>query len=118
MRKYLGCCLCGAVQYSFLGANLLAYECHCSVCQKVSGSAFSATVLCAEDSFQWLKGSELIKSYSRDNGYKTHFCTQCGNQVPNQFRNYPLMSVPLGSINDSVDILVAVKLHLASTPKN
>lgn len=116
MRKYLGSCLCGAVQYYFFATNLSAYECHCSVCQKVSGSAFSATILCTEDSFQWLSGNELIKAYSRASGYKTCFCTQCGAQVPNQFRNYPLMSVPLGTIDDPKNVSVGVQLHVSSIP--
>ena len=116
MGNFSGSCLCGTVQYSFEAFNLLAYECHCSVCQKITGSAFSATILCAEDSFQWLRGHNLIKCYSRESGYKTHFCTNCGVQVPNKFRDYPLISIPMGTIDNPKDISIKVQLHLASTP--
>ena len=36
-----GACQCGAVTYSFKGEPLFTYACHCTNCQKRTGSAFS-----------------------------------------------------------------------------
>lgn len=117
MKKYTGSCLCGAVQFAFLTAKPFAYECHCSVCQKATGSAFSATVFSNQESFEWISGSEFIKSYLRKSGYQIQFCSRCSSHVPNKFRDYSLISIPLGIIEQADDIIVKVKLHLSAVPQ-
>lgn len=40
-----GGCFCGGVRYRVAGAPLMAHVCHCHLCQKRSGSAFSMMVM-------------------------------------------------------------------------
>lgn len=117
MSEIHGQCSCGAVEFKFSAKSLLAYQCHCSICRKATGSAFSTTLLAPESSFEWIRGKEKLSSYSRDSGYKVNFCSYCGNPVPNKFRNYPLYSVPAGSLDNSDDIIVAVQIYLGSRAK-
>ena len=114
MTVLLGQCSCGSVGFSFSADSLLAYQCHCSICRKATGSAFSTTLMAPESSFVWTRGEERVSSYSKEGGYKVSFCSRCGSPVPNKFRNFPLYSVPAGSTDGQPDIRVVVKLHLDS----
>lgn len=114
MREIKGKCLCGTVQYQLNSEQLIAYQCHCSLCRQFSGTAFSTTLFAKVEAFKWIAGKESIKTYSRTSGYTVQFCTTCGSTVPNQFRDYPLYSVPAGALNDDYNIEVAVQLFLGS----
>ena len=109
-----GKCACGEVEFKFTANSPIAYQCYCSICRRATGSAFSTTILAPESNFIWLLGEEKISSYSKENGYKVNFCSNCGSPVPNRFRNYPLYSVPVGSLVDSDDIKIAVQIYLGS----
>ena len=109
-----GQCSCGAIKFKFSPESLLAYECHCSICRKATGSAFSTTLMAPESGFSWIHGEDRVSSYSKEGGYRVSFCSHCGSPVPNKFRTFPLYSVPAGSIDGSPDINVIVKLHLGS----
>ena len=114
MTELRGQCSCGAVEFKFSTEALLAYQCHCSICRKATGSAFSTTLVAPESSFAWTRGEDRVSSYSKDSGYKVNFCSHCGSPVPNKFRSFPLYSVPVGSIDESPNIDVVAKLHLGS----
>ena len=40
-----GGCVCGNVRYRSIGAPMLATVCHCTFCQKRTGSAYSEPVI-------------------------------------------------------------------------
>jgi hypothetical protein len=40
-----GGCLCGAVRYEVAEPPLVAYTCHCTACQRITGSAFSSAIV-------------------------------------------------------------------------
>ena len=109
-----GRCLCGAVEFKFSTDALLAYQCHCSLCRKATGSAFTTTLIALESGFVWSCGEDKVSSYSRESGYKIQFCSCCGSPVPNKFRAYPLFSVPVGTLEGLPDIKVVFQLHLGS----
>ena len=44
-----GSCQCGAVTYTVSAEPLFTYACHCSSCQKRTGSAFSLGLVIATD---------------------------------------------------------------------
>lgn len=117
MTEVNGQCSCGSVGYKLSIDSLLAYQCHCSICRKATGSAFSTTLMAPEAGFAWLRGKELISSYAKDNGYKVNFCSRCGSPVPNKFRGFPLLSVPVGSIDGNPSIKVVAQLYLGSRAK-
>ncbi|NNF96825.1 MAG: aldehyde-activating protein, partial [Halobacteria archaeon] len=70
-----------------------------------------------ESGFVWIRGKEKVSSYSKENGYKASFCSCCGNPVPNKFRDFPLFSVPVGSLDGGFDIEVVVQIYLGSRAK-
>jgi len=114
MPTLRGHCSCGAVEYEFSTDSLRAYQCHCSICRNASGSAYSTTLMAPESKFTWIRGTEYVSSYAKENGYKVNFCSRCGNPVPNKFRNFPLYSVPVGGLEGTADIEVVAKIYLGS----
>ena len=44
MSKYRGGCLCGGVRYEGNAEAVMTAVCHCTHCQKTSGSAFSVVI--------------------------------------------------------------------------
>src|SRR5690348_810556 len=40
-----GGCLCGAVRYRLTAVPIVTYTCHCTACQRITGSAFSAAMI-------------------------------------------------------------------------
>ena len=117
MSEIYGQCSCGTVRFKFDIDEPLAYQCHCSICRKATGSTFSTTLMAPEKSFVWVEGKEKVSSYSKENGYKVSFCSCCGSPVPNRFRDFPLYSVPLGSLDNEPDIKVVVQIYLGSKAK-
>lgn len=109
-----GQCSCAKVQYQISSHTLNAYRCHCQVCQKASGSAYSTTVLVKQSELRWLKGEDQIKSYVKPSGYRLDFCQHCASPVPNLFRGQALYCVPAGSLNEQSQVQIKVDLFLAS----
>ena len=117
MSKIYGQCSCGTVKFEFDIEELLAYQCHCSICRKISGTAYTTTLMAPEKEFVWVRGLEFISSYAKDNGYKTSFCSRCGSPVPNKFRDFPLYSVPVGCLDGIPDITIVAKIYFGSKAK-
>ena len=46
-----GGCLCGALRYRITRAPVAVYTCHCTNCQRLSGSAFSMSCIVADQAF-------------------------------------------------------------------
>jgi hypothetical protein len=70
-----------------------------------------------EQDFVWSEGTERVSSYSRETGYKINFCSCCGSPVPNKFRDLPLYSIPLGTLDNEPIIKVVVQIYLGSKAK-
>ena len=96
-----GSCLCGAVHYRARGPWLRFMHCHCSRCQKASGSAHAANAFLAAAQFKWREGEALIKRYDHAPAqrFAVWFCTQCGSRVPHQVRGRDDMLIPAGLLD-------------------
>ncbi|SIP90286.1 GFA family protein [Marinobacterium stanieri] len=100
-----GECNCGAVQFSIQGPLPGLYQCHCSLCQKQSGTASNAGTLVECEYFRWESGAEFIKQWQKPSGFSSHFCRECGSPVPNRFKDY--MWVPVGLMSGITTPVVA-----------
>lgn len=112
MKLIHGSCLCESVQFNVFAGSLNVYQCHCSVCRKVSGSSSSAAFFVKKESLTWVSGRELISVFKRESGYSSHFCTTCGSPVPHEFMEQYYW-VPAGLL-DAAAGQIAVHLHLGS----
>jgi hypothetical protein len=76
-----GHCLCGGVRFEITEAPLDASYCHCTRCQRRTGTAASANLKPAPGSFRITEGEELVRLYSPPDGFHKAFCSVCGSAL-------------------------------------
>lgn len=76
-----GSCLCGGVSYEIAGAIGPSEYCHCSMCRKAHGSAFSVNAEIPASSFRLSSGAELITEFASSTQRRKSFCGRCGSQL-------------------------------------
>jgi hypothetical protein len=82
MQNRTGGCLCGAVRYVLKSEPRVILLCHCTHCQKQSGSLFSFNLLVREADFEQ-QGETRIYVDDGDSGQPVyrHFCGTCGSPI-------------------------------------
>jgi len=78
---YTGQCLCGAIHYGVDKIEAQMGHCHCTMCRKFHGAAFSTFGEAKTENFHWLKGEESLKTYLAPNGTQRKFCNHCGSSL-------------------------------------
>ena len=98
-----GSCLCGGVRFEIKSPFTAFRYCHCSRCQKASGSAHAANAFVPQAQFKWLAGEALIKRYDHPQAqrFAVWFCTHCGSRVPHRVRGRDDMLIPAGLIDNA-----------------
>jgi hypothetical protein len=96
-----GGCLCGGVRYEVTEPLLGAGYCHCTRCQRRTGTAASASAAVAPGSLRILSGEELIRAYEPDDGYAKVFCSACGSALWSRHpEDADRVAVRLGTFDD------------------
>lgn len=78
---YQGSCLCSKVTFEVKKFKHAIAHCHCNMCQKFHGAAFSTFAEVALADLNWLSGHELITSYQAKNDTTRQFCRECGSSL-------------------------------------
>jgi hypothetical protein len=80
-----GGCMCGALRYALSAPPVMIYNCHCTNCQKISGSAFNISVIVAETSLRFTAGEPARVVWKSDQGTVRCglFCGSCGSRIVN-----------------------------------
>jgi hypothetical protein len=77
-----GSCLCGGIRFELTERPKVAGYCHCTRCQRRTGSGSSAQARIDAANFRLLAGEELIGGWDPpDQGFEKCFCTRCGAHV-------------------------------------
>ncbi|WP_206484118.1 GFA family protein [Thalassotalea sp. G2M2-11] len=76
-----GSCLCGKICFQVTEFLPLVGHCHCTMCRKFHGAAFSTYAEVKRQDVHWLSGEELLSSYRADNGTVRKFCQNCGTSL-------------------------------------
>ena len=79
--KLQGGCLCGAMRYEVEGPLFDASHCHCSMCRRFHGAAFSTYAKVSAGAFHWRAGEELLAVYETSPGIGWAFCRICGSSL-------------------------------------
>ncbi len=88
---YHGGCQCGAIRYEVTLAAFQIYACHCTDCQRQSGSAFGMTMEVAESDFRLTQGEVNTFTLKSDAGRTKlgGFCPKCGSRIYNKSDGWP-----------------------------
>ncbi len=76
--------LCGAVRYRVVGHPIETLICHCTYCQRRTGSAFGLAVYCNEQDVEITRGVLTPYEYRSDESQRwlrMEFCPTCGTSV-------------------------------------
>lgn len=71
-----GSCRCGTVRFRVTALPLTTTACHCTGCQKMSASAFSASAAFPVEGFELLSGDPVIGGLKSEN-LRHYFCPDC-----------------------------------------
>ena len=100
-----GGCLCGGVRYEITEPLVSAGYCHCTRCQRRTGTGSSAQARIEPGSLRIVQGEELVRAYEPPDGNPKCFCSSCGGALWSTDRESgELMSVRLGTFDDDPGI--------------
>lgn len=95
----LGGCLCGAVRFEITAPLLSAGYCHCTHCQRRTGTGSSANGRVPQAGFRLLHGGDRLRAFKPRTGVPKLFCGICGSAL---FSGDPLsdeeVAVRLGAL--------------------
>jgi hypothetical protein len=100
-----GGCGCGAVRFEVSAPLQSAVYCHCTRCQRRTGTAASASARPEPGSFQITAGEDRLRAWRPEGGWEKWFCGDCGSAI---FSRHPQdsdrMSVRLGAFDSDPGI--------------
>lgn len=110
-----GSCLCGGVRYEIDGALEAITNCHCSLCRKMSGSAFSSGASISADSFRIVAGNEILHQWESSPGYFRNFCSRCGSPLFKiKAKDPKVIRLRVGSLDTDPGVKISKHLHVKS----
>ena len=98
-----GGCLCGDVRYRVTGQPNYQAVCHCTFCQKFTGSAFHLVVAFEKPNVEF--SGKPFKTYDHRSTHHgrvltLQFCPRCGTTVGLNFERFPTFQSICGSTFD------------------
>lgn len=92
---YLAQCLCGTIRYEVLAEPLTVYACHCSDCQRRTGSALALSMIVLRDEIRLIQGEParycaLLPDGRTKNG---RICSGCGRRLWGEPQRHPKIAV-------------------------
>jgi hypothetical protein len=95
-----GGCLCGAVRYEVDEPLVSAGYCHCTRCQRRSGTAAALSARVVPGSLRVVSGEELIRCWQPEDGFAKCFCSACGGALWSRHPEDPaILSVRMGTFD-------------------
>lgn len=103
MTEYKGGCLCGKVRYELTQEPMATMVCHCTSCQKSTGTSFSIVSIVPENAVK-LTGD--LKTYAdtsdTGNAVNRSFCPSCGSPVITTAAVFPGVAIiKAGTFDDT-----------------
>jgi hypothetical protein len=95
-----GGCLCGGVRYEVSEPFVAAGYCHCTRCQRRTGTAAAASARVAPGSLRIVSGAELVTDWAPPEGFLKCFCSRCGGALWSRDPDDPeVLGVRLGTVD-------------------
>src|SRR5215217_422140 len=109
-----GGCLCGAVLFEVTEPLVSAGYCHCTRCQRRTGTAASAQARVAPRSFTIVAGAGEVRAWAPEGGFEKHFCGRCGSALFSRDpADHEVISVRLGTFDADAGIRPQVRTMVA-----
>jgi hypothetical protein len=99
-----GGCACGAVRYEIAAPPLAIYACHCTDCQRRTGTAFALNMPVRTSSLRIVAGAPKGWRSASSNGATatSWFCGDCGGRIYGERDGRPdIMVIRAGTLDDT-----------------
>jgi hypothetical protein len=110
-----GRCLCGDIQYEYLGSPDRVFHCHCDSCRRHVSSPVATFVSVPRDAFHFTQGTPQV--YASSPGVRRSFCPRCGSpvayeadRIPNEIHLYHGTLTDPGAARPTAHVHVADRL--------
>lgn len=114
-RPLTGSCLCGAVRFEITAPFASAGFCHCTHCQKRTGTPSSLNGRVPQSGFRLLSGADRLRAFQPPGGVPKLFCATCGGHL---FSGDPLadeeVAVRLGALDGDPGIRPEYRMFVGS----
>ncbi len=110
-----GGCLCAGVRFELTEPPAAAGYCHCTRCQRRTGTAASAQARIDGRTLRLLQGEDLVKAWRHpEGGFEKLFCCECGAHLfsrnPEDHRQ---MSVRMGAFDGDPGVRPSWRAYVA-----
>jgi hypothetical protein len=110
-----GGCLCGRVRFEVGRPLVSASYCHCTRCQRRTGTAASAQAVVAPGSVRIVSGEELVRTFRPPEGWAKLFCPECGSALFSQSQADPeQMTIRMGAFDADPGIRPQARYHVGT----
>ena len=112
-----GGCLCGAIRYSINAPIAELRACHCTHCQKTSGTGASVNAAIPSVSFALVKGTPKRYADTAQSGRRLYryFCGDCGSPIYSHRETTPeIMVVRAGTLDSPPSLKITTHIWTAS----
>ncbi len=113
-----GSCLCGDIAFAITGPLVTFQYCHCSRCQKWTGSAHASNAFVKPEHFEWTRGGDGVGRFELPDAkyFCTGFCKRCGSSMPWMNRTGTMMICPAGAFDGEPEIQPKRAIFCAARP--
>jgi hypothetical protein len=106
VRTLEGGCQCGVVRYRYIGEILNIFVCHCTECQKQSGSACRMGMWLRASGLTLVSGTlrQWTRRLSSEQDLLCEFCDVCGTRIfhtSDSNRAAGIVSIKPGTLDDT-----------------
>jgi hypothetical protein len=110
-----GRCLCGGVRFELTQPVRAAGYCHCTRCQRRTGTAASADARIDGRTLQLLQGGDLVTAWRHpEGGFEKCFCRVCGGHLFSRDPDDPTrMSVRMGAFEGDPGVRPSWRQYVA-----
>jgi hypothetical protein len=112
-----GACTCGAVRVEITAPFVTAGYCHCTRCQRRTGTAASPNANVPASAFAIVAGDDAVRTWKPPDGFWKSFCVHCGGHL---FSSQPELSdqvgVRLGILDRDPDVRFEWRQWVSSAP--
>jgi hypothetical protein len=109
-----GGCLCGGVRFEVTEPPVAAGYCHCTRCQRRTGTGASAQAQIAPGSLRITEGEQLVREFQPPDGFPKVFCSACGSALWSRNPNVSgAFSIRLGAFDRDPGVRPTYRQYVA-----
>jgi hypothetical protein len=97
------------VRFELTEPPVTASYCHCTRCQRRTGTAASAQARIVPGSLHVVAGEDLVRAYQPPDGFAKAFCSACGSALWSQSPEGETMSVRMGAFDEDPGVRPAYR---------